>query len=392
MCVKIKLICRLDRLNKDNTAPLFLRFTKDSKIKYQSLGFTVPVSAWNRDTNELINNYPSFQKHQQIINNKIADFEKQIKRLEILDIEVSLSNLLGETSKKHTYTVTEYFSHCIERLEAMGKVGTASKYRYCNSLFNQFCPAKTRFEEIDLAFLQNLELFLRKRGNKNNSIATKFSVLKAVYNKALSDGVFIAKSNPFQRFKVGSLWTPTRKRAITKSEISKFMDIDVGDDSEDGYKGLAKDIFLFSYFTAGMNFKDIACLRFDDIMNDRVYYARHKTKKEMSCRLIVQAKEIIAKYSNRTHTDDDYIFPILDKHIHVTEQQIYNRIHKILTRINRALKELGKAADIKLPLSTYVARHTFATVLKRSGVDVAIISEALGHSDITTTDYKFIDW
>ena len=267
----------------------------------------------------------------------------------------------------------------------MGKIGTASKYRYCNVLFNQYCSAKTRFEEIDLPFLQDLELFLRKRGNNNNSIATKFSVLKSVYNKALADGIFIPKSNPFQKFKVGSLWTPTRKRAITKSDILKLIDVEVINEPKGGYKTLAKDIFLFSYFTAGMNFKDIACLRFGDILNDRVYYARHKTKKEMSCRLIPQAKEIIATYSNREYSDEDYIFPILDRHVHITEQQIYNRIHKTLVRINMELKELGKAAGIKLPLSTYVARHTFATVLKRSGVDVAIISEALGHSDVTTT-------
>ena len=134
-----------------------------------------------------------------------------------------------------------------------------------------------------------------------------------------------------------------------------------------------------------MNFKDIACIRFGDIMNDRVYYARHKTKKEMSCRLIAQAKEIIATYNNKEHSDEDYVFPILDRHVHITEQQIFNRLHKTLVRINQELKKLGKDAGIKLPLSTYVARHTFATVLKRSGVDVAIISEALGHSDVSTT-------
>lgn len=149
--------------------------------------------------------------------------------------------------------------------------------------------------------MQGLELFLRNRGNNGNSIATKFSVLKAVYNKALTDGIFIARNNPFQKFKVGSLWTPTRKRAISKEDILKFIGVEVPKDAANNYKRISKDIFLFSYYTAGMNFKDIAMLRYRDIINDRIYYARRKTKKEMSCHLIAPAKEIIASYSQLEH-------------------------------------------------------------------------------------------
>ena len=269
MCVKIKLICRLDRQNKNNTAPLFLRFTKDNKIKYQSLGITIPVDSWDCANNKLIDNYSSFSKHQQTIDNKIAEYEKTIKRLEILDIEITLANLLGGNSQKHFYTVIEYFNLCLERFEALGKIGTASKYRCCLSLLSQYCSPKTRFEEVDLQFLQDWELFMRKRGNGSNDIATKFSVFKSVYNKALADEVFVSKINLFQKFKVGSLWTPTRKRAITKEDISKLIGVEVTNKPRGEYKVLAKNIFLFSYFTAGMNFKDIACIRFGDILFSR---------------------------------------------------------------------------------------------------------------------------
>ena len=106
-----------------------------------------------------------------------------------------------------------------------------------------------RFDELDLTYLREFEIFLRQRGNVNNSLATKFSVLKAVYNKAVSEGVFVPKSNPFQQFKVGSLWTNTRKRAITKEDIHRLIELDLS--GRDFYTQLAKDIFLFSYFMAG---------------------------------------------------------------------------------------------------------------------------------------------
>lgn len=105
----------------------------------------------------------------------------------------------------------------------------------------------------------------------------------------------------------------------------------------------------------------------------------------MNCRLMPQAQEIIEKYSREDATEDDYIFPILDRVAHKTEQQIYNRLHKMLAHINRELKEWSKRICLRTPLTTYVARHTYATVLKRSGVNIAIISESLGHSDLSTT-------
>ena len=94
---------------------------------------------------------------------------------------------------------------------------------------------------------------------------------------------------------------------------------------------------------------------------------------------------IIEKYSCSEHYSEDYIFPILDKRVHITPQQIFNRTHKVLRKVNRELKVLGEMIDLLIPLTTYVARHTYATVLKRSGVNIAIISESLGHSDLSTT-------
>ena len=95
-------------------------------------------------------------------------------------------------------------------------------------------------------------------------------------------------------------------------------------------------------------------------------------------------REIIDKY----HTDqveEDYLFPILNRQIHTTEKQILERVKKTLKHVNKRLHELSEEIGLHTPLTTYVARHTYATVLKRSGVSVALISESLGHSDLSTT-------
>lgn len=120
-------------------------------------------------------------------------------------------------------------------------------------------------------------------------------------------------------------------------------------------------------------------------MKGRVNYSRHKTQKLLSFQLVPNAMQIIEKYIKTNHTQEDYIFPILDRSEHKTAQQIFNRLHKVLRKVNRELKTLGEQIGLEVPLTTYVARHTYATVLKRSGVNIAIISESLGHSDLSTT-------
>ena len=137
---------------------------------------------------------------------------------------------------------------------------------------------------------------------------------------------------------------------------------------------LAIDLFTFSYLTAGINFIDIALLKKENIIDNRIVYCRHKTKKQIIVPLQSEAIEMIEKYKGT-----DYLFPILST-FHETEVQIANRLHKVLSKVNRHLKEIGEKLKLPIPLTTYVARHSFATVLKRSGVSTSIISESLGHS------------
>ena len=188
---------------------------------------------------------------------------------------------------------------------------------------------------------------------------------------------------PFNDFKVSKFDVRTRKRAVTKEDVKKIMSLDLSGERQ--YMQLARDIFLFSYFGAGINFSDIALLRYRDIQDGRIRYIRKKTGKEISFLLNDVGKEIIRKYSRPDATSADYIFPILNRKIHRTEMQRKNRIHKVIGKVNPCLAEIGRMAGLETHLTTYVARHTFATVLKRSGVNIAIISESMGHSDIATT-------
>ena len=294
---------------------------------------------------------------QSKIDSALAVYRKKINRLEALDVPVNFDTLFEPTTRKAGITIEDGFNAEIERLESLGKINSATKHKYALQVLDGYKSVKTALEAIDLDYLKGLELYLRQRGNKDNSIATRFAIFKAIYNKAVKEGKVTVKQNPFTLFQVGSLWAKTRKRAIDKDDIQRLIDLEIADGHTTEYRRLARDLFLFSYFTAGMNFGDIARLRYKDIVKGRVNYSRHKTQKLLSFQLVPNALQIIEKYSKANHAQEDYIFPILDRSEHRTAQQIFNRTHKVLRKVNRELKTLGEQIGLEMPLTTYTAKH-----------------------------------
>ena len=383
--MKIKVVLRTGKINKQGQSPLMLRFTHDRTTKFVALGLSVEPHYWDKDTELVLPTCPERITLQSQIDRTLAGYHKKIQRLEALDIPVNFETLFdAKPACSVGITIEDGFKAEIERLESLGKINSATKHKYALQVLDGYKPTTMALEAIDLDYLKGLELYLRQRGNKDNSIATRFAIFKAIYNKAVKEGKVMVKQNPFTLFQVGSLWAKTRKRAIDKDDIQRLIDLEIADGHTTEYRRLAKDLFLFSYFTAGMNFGDIARLRYKDIVKGRVNYSRHKTQKLLSFQLVPMALQILEKYGAAGH-GEDYIFPILNRHEHTTPQQIFNRLHKVLRKVNRELKVLGEMIGLEMPLTTYVARHTYATVLKRSGVSVALISESLGHSDLSTT-------
>jgi integrase len=147
-----------------------------------------------------------------------------------------------------------------------------------------------------------------------------------------------------------------------------------------------RQYFLFSYYGQGINFIDIAQLQWKSLVQDRIVYTRSKTGKIIQFKVLPPVQAIIEQYKAFTGSHpENYIFPILNRLKHVTAVQIDNRVTKVLKRVNNELKEMARLAQIDANLTTYVARHTYAMVLKKSNIPTAVISEALGHQTESIT-------
>jgi len=383
MKASVEVICYKVRPLKNGEYPLMLRITKSRKRKYISIGTSVKEKFWDFDKNKPKRNCPNKEQIERLIASKTAEYNDLIVEMTTQQREYTAETLVSHFRNRiQCSTVIELYDKLIADFKRNGHLGNARVYQYSRSSLLKFTNMQIPFSDITIMWLRRYEDWLRTNGCGETTVSQLFRTLRSVFNKAIELQLVKRDYYPFDTYKVNKFDTRTKKRAITKEDVRKVISLDLSK----GYPSerLARDIFVFSYFGAGINFADIALLKYGNIRDKRVQYVRKKTGKPINFLLTEEMQKIIAQYQQKGQTDEDYIFPILDRHIHKTEQQKYDRTHKVLTNTNRWLRKIGERVGIE-HLTTYVARHTYATVLKRSGVNIAIISESLGHSDLSTT-------
>ena len=277
-------------------------------------------------------------------------------------------------------TVGELFKQYLSRLEEEKRTGyRLSIQQTYNSLIKFNRHLDIPFSEMDCNWLRRYETWLRKQGKSENTIGIRFRNIRTIFNLAIDMELVKQEDYPFKKFKVSKLHQETVKRALSKDEILAVINYPTK--GKDFYTRLAVALFTFSYFMGGINFVDMAYLTDKNIMEGRLIYHRKKTSKLINLPLQDEAIMVLKGYKD---SSKGYLFPILSNE-HKTEQQKLNRLHKVITKVNKALKAIGEEMNISIKLTTYCARHSYATVLKRAGVATSIICESLGHSSEKVT-------
>ena len=381
----VSVVCYKSKTLANGEHPLLLCICKDRKRKYQSLVISVNPKCWNFQKSEPKVNCPHKEQIQKIILTKKSELQNKILELQAKTKDFTPTTLLNAKENKFELkSVEDFYLELIEEFRTQEKCGNRLIYKSSYNSIKTFCKGKLQipFSDIDVNWLNRYEKWLRKKGNKDTTISILFRTLRSAYNKAIQSKFARKSDYPFDDFKINKFDTSTRKRAISKTQVLEIMKSKPESDGKHLYMELSQDIFIFSYLCGGINFTDIANLTSQNIMQGRLNYIRQKTGKQISLGICEEAQKIISKYEENKN---GYMFPILDKRKHKSAQQKQNRIHKILVKVNSNLRFMAKQIGIESNLTTYVARHSFASVLKKSGTSIALISEALGHSDIATT-------
>jgi integrase/recombinase XerD len=372
------------RPKKDGLYPVKVRVTFQRKQKYFPTGVSLTQSDFDLITNQ------TTKKHLRSAMEKILAMESKIRKaidsIKDFSFEELDSLLLKKQSTSSSTEVYDLFDEIISNLNAEGRISTASAYKDARNSLAGY-KAKLQFKQVTVQFLKNYEARMKEEGKTISTLGIYLRHFRAIYNRAIEKGIIEQKYYPFGKNRYQIKAPRNIKKALTIEQISKIIDYDVIEGSTQHF---ARDIWLFSYLCNGMNIKDIISLKFKNLISDSIQYDRSKTSntiqnpKPIVITLLPQAKEIIERWAMKKKKEEDYIFPVLRKDI--TELQKQKDKDQFVKTINKYMKEIGKEIGYDKPLTTYAARHSFATVLKRSGAPTEFISESLGHKSLQTTE------
>ena len=408
----LSLILDIRRAKDNGLYPIKYRVIHQRKIVYYLCNYEASFANWNE-----LHNVPHFDgkltKEKRALKEKYESLICGYEKINLVIKDLYKENgftfdLLNKRLSKGTIdNVLDMFNEKVIRLKKDGKIGTSEWYYYASQQLLKYInddkilnrkktkkeqDEKPKYEKTIIKFsqvtpdwLRKYEKWLLECEKSYTSISMFIRALQAIFNDAKANGIITSLQYPFGKGKYERPEGEGRKLALTLIQISQLIKHPLQTETEKR----CRDLWFFSYLANGINIGDLLRLKYSDIHDGEISYYRAKTiaksklKKTIDVIFLPEMQTIIDRWGNRAHNPENYIFPFFnDARTPEDEKRITKNVIKLM---NTQLQRIAK--DIGLPeISTYSARHSFATVLKRSGANIAFISESLGHSDLKTTE------
>lgn len=380
--VSVLTILDTRRAKKNGLFPVKVQVVFRRRQKYYSTGKELSKEDWERLlkakslllTEIRADIEDSFSIIKQQVNELIQKGEFSI---EVLSIK------LGRHTKD--MNLRNAFSLKMKELEENGQASTYLNYRSALKSLESFGGTNIPLERITVDWLKRCERFWISKGKSYSSVSIYFRALKCILNRAVRDGILKESSFPFGKNKYQIPEGHGRKLALTLPEIKSVMSYrDTTGDIEE-----FRDLWFFSYLCNGINFMDLLFLQYSNIVDGEICFIRSKTSrttkhcKEIRATITPEMWNIIHKWGNPNVSPQTYIFKYAKGNENAFEK--IRLVRRIITKCNRRLKKIAESIGIP-QLTTYTARHSFATVLKRAGAKTSYISESLGHSNLAVTE------
>ncbi len=331
-----------------------------------TLSYPTPVHAERRNYLQSVENHIEWDiKRLKII---IALFDRRHECYTTDDIVTKFSRQAKEQS------LFTFMQEAIGQLKRLNRIRTSETYAATLSSFMKFREGQDILLcEIDSDTMMLYEAWLKGKGVCPNTISFYMRILRAVYNRAVEKEL-VEQKHPFKHVYTGI--DKTVKRAVPLKAIKRIKELDL---TLKPHLDYARDLFLFSFYTRGMSFIDMAYLKKSDLKNGVLTYRRKKTNQQLTVKWEKCMAEIVAKYNDCSTTQ--YLLPIITNPLLDERKQYRNAIY----RVNTALKEVARLVNLSIPLTMYCARHGWASVAKSKNIPLSVISEGMGHDSEETT-------
>jgi integrase/recombinase XerD len=393
MTVQISIYHDTRRAKANGLYPVKLRVYYKADRRLYATGVELSKDDFNRSYNS-----PKPQKEFRDIKLQIIEVENKANQ-----VATSMSTFNFENFEKKLFrstgdndNVIYYYQEYIKELKSMRRISTASNYDLSLKSIIAFVKNGRNidvkylgFETITPKFLENYEEWMLEKGKKLSTVGIYLRPLRAIFNNGKTEGVIQDEIYPFGKKKYQIPAGKNSKKALTREELGKFYKHDVIPGSE---QEKARDYWFFSYQCNGINIKDIAHLKVSDYQRDVIVFHRAKTQhttKGNSKSIVVavtdKVRAFIEKYRQGTQKSD-YLFPIISKDMDAEKK--HKAVQNFVRFINQHVKNICKDAGITV-VSSYWARHSYATTAVRNGASMEYVGESLGHTNVKTTHGYF---
>lgn len=366
------------RKKKNGTYPLLIRIFHKGNNTTLSTGYEFLENEWNQEKCVVTPKY-SKAGNIRIINQTLSDRLNEINK-KIIDLDnknalahLSPSELRKSLTEAPTTSIIEYLGDHIESLKSSKQGGNARHFQSALNAIRNYHRKDLTFFDVDVRFLNKYQAHLKSKGVKQNSISAYLRPIRTIFNKAIDENIIGVEYYPFRRFKIKSEKTQTRNLSIT--QLRKIKEAEYSD-----RLALYTDIFMFSFYLAGMNFVDIYYLKRDQVTRGRINYLRQKTRHAFNFKLPDPAIEIINRHKSKT----PYVFPLNQHNLEVGTLEATKKENQAIKICNGYLQQIGG-------FTTYYARHSWANIAKQMGISEEIRRECLGHAPINKVTHIYSD-
>ena len=363
----------------DREGSIYYQIIHERKVRQLLTDYKVFSSEWDESRSMVTTTQKSERKSFILsIRERIRwDVERLIKidrKLDSNGLTYTADDVIDEfNSYAHEYSLFNFMESLIARLKQNGKIRTSETYRSTLNSFKNFRQDEDiMLDCITSEIMEAYEAWHKKRGVAPNTISFYTRVLRAVYHRAVEDDI-IENRNPFRKVYTGV--DKTVKRALPLPVIKKIKTLDLSLTPALDY---ARDMFLMSFYLRGMSFIDMAFLKKSDLKNGYVTYRRRKTGQQLIIEWTKEMQLILDKYPENK---SDYLLPVI-RNPGTNERCTYRNTGY---NINHSLKKIAGMVGVTIPLTLYVARHSWASAARAKGIPISVISEGMGHDSEATT-------
>lgn len=370
---------------QNGTQAIRLRFFTSSKdIQYIDTGISVLSTQWD-SKKQIIKKNPLEEK----LNASLTSLLNEVKSLYYKNEGISAKRLLQIYKNSKKYNDNSFFNFFQEVIDEMVLKENFYSVQVQKAVFNKLkeFSSSLNFSDINPIWAKDYQQWALKKGNKLNTANANLRVVKAVLNKAVR--LEIIDKNPLHNYEL--TYVNSQKDFLTYEEIQKIENAVFPQRNKNW--DLARDVFLFSFFSAGMRFGDVCRLKWQNVTENEIVYVMGKSIRRSGAKRFLPLNSkmlnILEKYKNNNSV---FVFPMLKGFEKADKQQIVSRISSCNLDLNRALKKIAKFVLIEKNLSLHVSKHSFADYALKNNVDLLHISKLLGHTKLATTEHYLRDF